>query len=117
MLLSVTLSDVVSEPPNSHQLRNRACGTQIPSPNQCHRSFPSLESEGYNLEAKKFDVKEHPEHLKWLHTVISNLKSFVSGTFHGLDSRHLQRYLDDSVIALIAASSQDSYSTASFNLA
>jgi transposase-like protein len=60
-----------------------------------HRSFPRLECEGYTLEAKKFNAKENPEHLKWLHTVISNLKSFVAGTFHGLDSRHLQRYLDE----------------------
>jgi len=60
-----------------------------------HRSFPSLETKGYKLEAKKYDVKKDPEHLKWMHTAISNLKSFVSGTFHGLDSRHLQSYLDE----------------------
>lgn len=58
-------------------------------------SFPALEAKGYTLEAKNFDAKEDPEHLKWIHTIISNLKSFVSGTFHGLDSRHLQRYLDE----------------------
>lgn len=59
-----------------------------------HHTFPTLK-DSYNIEAKKFDAKEDPDHLKWIHTIISNLKSFVSGTFHGLDSRHLQRYLDE----------------------
>jgi hypothetical protein len=61
-----------------------------------HRTFPTLK-DNYTVEAKKFNVKEDPEHLKWIHTIISNLKSFVSGTFHfhGLDSRHLQSYLDE----------------------
>lgn len=59
-----------------------------------HRTFLSL-NENYTIEAKKFNPKEDPEHLKWIHTIISNLKSFVLGTFHGLDSRHLQRYIDE----------------------
>jgi len=33
--------------------------------------------------------------LVWLHTIVSNAKSFVQGTFHGLDELHLQRYLDE----------------------
>jgi len=33
--------------------------------------------------------------LVWLHTIASNAKSFVKGTFHGLDELHLQRYLDE----------------------
>jgi transposase-like protein len=59
-----------------------------------HRTFPTLK-DNYTIEAKKFNAKEDPEHLKWIHTIISNLKSFVTGTFHGLDSRHLQSYLDE----------------------
>jgi len=59
-----------------------------------HRTFPTLE-DNYLIEAKKFNAKEDPEHLKWIHTIISNLKSFVLGTFHGLDSRHLQSYLNE----------------------
>ncbi len=58
-----------------------------------HRTFPTLK-DNYTIEAKKFSPKEDPKHLKWIHTIISNLKTFVSGTFHGLDSRHLQCYLD-----------------------
>ena len=33
--------------------------------------------------------------LKWVHVAISNAKSFIMGTFHGLDAKHLQRYLDE----------------------
>jgi len=33
--------------------------------------------------------------LKWLHTVISNAKAFVLGTFHGLKADDLQFYLDE----------------------
>ena len=35
------------------------------------------------------------EMLIWLHTIVSNAKSFVQGTFHGLDELRLQRYLDE----------------------
>ncbi len=60
-----------------------------------HRSFLALANEGYSLDARKLDLGEDPNHLKWIHTTISNLKAFVTGTFHGLDSRHLQAYLDE----------------------
>jgi transposase-like protein len=33
--------------------------------------------------------------LKWLHTVVSNAKAFVLGTFHGLKADDLQLYLDE----------------------
>lgn len=33
--------------------------------------------------------------LHWAHIVISNAKAFIEGTFHGLDGKHLQRYLDE----------------------
>ena len=33
--------------------------------------------------------------LKWVHVVISNAKAFITGTFHGLDRKHVQRYLDE----------------------
>lgn len=35
------------------------------------------------------------ETLKLVHTVISNAKAFIAGTFHGLHRDHLQRYLDE----------------------
>ena len=33
--------------------------------------------------------------LAWLHTIVSNVKAFIQGTAHGLDSKHLQRYLNE----------------------
>jgi len=60
-----------------------------------YRSYRNLQKEGYNLEFKVFNPKEDPEHLNWLHTIVSNAKAFVTGTFHGLDEKHLQRYLDE----------------------
>jgi transposase-like protein len=59
-----------------------------------HATIPTLK-DNYKIVAKPFNAKEDPDHLKWIHTAISNLKSFVQGTFHGLDSRHLQSYLDE----------------------
>lgn len=35
--------------------------------------------------------------LKWSHRVFSNLKTWALGTFHGLRSQHLKRYLDEFV--------------------
>ena len=33
--------------------------------------------------------------LKWLHTIISNAKAFVEGTYHGMERKHVQLYLDE----------------------
>ena len=33
--------------------------------------------------------------LRWVHTLISNVKSFVLGTYHGLGKKHLQAYFDE----------------------
>ncbi len=35
--------------------------------------------------------------LPWVHRVVSNLKRWAKGVFHGLRKRHLQRYLDEFV--------------------
>ena len=33
--------------------------------------------------------------LHWIHTLISNAKSFLLGTYHGIGHKHLQRYFDE----------------------
>lgn len=68
-------------------------GSKISS--DAYRSYNHLKDEGFKLEAKVFNPKEDQEHLKWLHTIVSNAKAFVAGTFHGLEHKHLQRYLDE----------------------
>jgi hypothetical protein len=35
------------------------------------------------------------EELLWLRTVVSNIKLLFNGTYHGLDARHMQRYLNE----------------------
>jgi transposase-like protein len=58
-------------------------------------SYRKLGKAGFIHEPQVFDLKENPEHLKWLHVVVSNAKSFILGTYHGLDGKHLQSYLDE----------------------
>ena len=33
--------------------------------------------------------------LRWLHIVISNVKDFIQGTYHGLLVKYLDSYLDE----------------------
>jgi transposase-like protein len=59
------------------------------------RCYLSLSQKGYQHEriiANKTNVLES---MRWLHTAISNTKALIGGTFHGLDSKHLQGYLDE----------------------
>jgi transposase-like protein len=58
-----------------------------------YSSYRQLKNEGYRHEYKVFNPKTDTEHLKWLHTIVSNAKAFINGTFHGLDRKHLQLYL------------------------
>ena len=55
--------------------------------------YPHLDKDGYEHIGKVFNPDEDKEHLKWLHTVISNAKALIEGTFHGLDEKHMDRYL------------------------
>jgi transposase-like protein len=60
-----------------------------------YSTYSVLKDDGYSLVKKKYDPKNDPKHWHWTHIIISNAKSFIDGTFHGLDSLHLQRYLDE----------------------
>lgn len=72
---------------------NVQAGSTISS--DAYRSYIHLKKEGFKLNSKVFNPKEDEEQLKWLHTIISNAKAFIAGTFHGLDQKHLQRYLHE----------------------
>lgn len=54
-----------------------------------------LAEKGFIHKGKVCDPVNDPDHLKWLHVIISNAKAFIMGTYHGLDKRHLQAYLDE----------------------
>lgn len=52
-------------------------------------------SKRYDHEPVVATGKPKDQLLKWVHIVISNAKAFITGTFHGLDRKHIQRYLDE----------------------
>jgi transposase-like protein len=52
-------------------------------------------SDEYLLDSQNFDYKDNPEHLKWLHVVVSNIKTFFLGTYHGIGRVHMQSFLDE----------------------
>jgi len=60
-----------------------------------YRSYNALAAEGYIHQPLNFDVTLNPDHLKWLHTIVSNAKAFIAGTYHGLDEKHIQSYLNE----------------------
>jgi transposase-like protein len=57
--------------------------------------YPALAENGYVHKPRKVDPKNAPEHLKWLHIIVSNMKAFVAGTYHGLNVKYFQAYLDE----------------------
>jgi transposase-like protein len=60
-----------------------------------YSSYNILDEKGFMHNGKICDPINDPEHLKWLHVVVSNAKAFIAGTYHGLGKKHLQRYLDE----------------------
>ncbi|MFD1675958.1 IS1595 family transposase [Alicyclobacillus fodiniaquatilis] len=60
-----------------------------------YRSYKQLASNGYAHDAKKFDPLQNPDHLKWIHTIIGNAKAYIAGTYHGLNPKYLETYLDE----------------------
>ena len=58
-------------------------------------AYNALNEAGYEHSGEKFDPENNPKHLHWLHVIISNLKALITGTYHGLDKKHLQRYFDE----------------------
>ncbi|HAG10459.1 MAG TPA: IS1595 family transposase [Desulfotomaculum sp.] len=59
--------------------------------------YAELDKVGYQHERIIINKnkKQGLETFKWIHTIISNAKAFIAGTFHGLDNRHLQSYLNE----------------------
>lgn len=57
--------------------------------------YPQLKAKGYAHDRVLSSETEADEKLRWAHTLVSNAKSFMAGTYHGLDKKHLQAYLDE----------------------
>lgn len=59
-----------------------------------HRSYNHLKELGYKHMSKVY-YRAGTDFLKWVHTIISNAKAYIDGTYHGLDATYLQAYLDE----------------------
>lgn len=57
--------------------------------------YPPLEEHGFIHDRHPVGKRKAHVILPHVHTFISNLRSFVMGTYHGLDETHLQQYLDE----------------------
>jgi transposase-like protein len=57
--------------------------------------YPPLEEHGFLHDRHPIGKRKAHVILPHVHTFISNLRSFVMGTHHGLDETHLQQYLDE----------------------
>jgi len=57
--------------------------------------YPQLKGLGYTHERVLSSEPEAEEKFHWVHTIIANAKAFIIGTFHGLDVKHLQAYLNE----------------------
>jgi hypothetical protein len=57
--------------------------------------FPVLEDHGFKHEREAVERRKAHMVLPHVHLFISNCKSFVQGTPHGLPDTHLQHYLDE----------------------
>ena len=56
-------------------------------------SFRAAFHETYDHHYQVFDKDSNT--LRWIHILISNAKSFLLGTYHGIGKKHLQRYFDE----------------------
>jgi len=55
--------------------------------------YRSLAKGGFQHEPTVAPGKTREDVLYWAHIVISNAKTFIAGTFHGLGDKHIQQYL------------------------
>jgi transposase-like protein len=88
------LEDVGSKAIREFAGRNIEEGTVIKS-DMYSSNIKAFEDQVYLHEPEHYEINENPEHLKWLHRVIGNAKTFILGTYHGLEDKHLQAYLDE----------------------
>jgi transposase-like protein len=60
------------------------------------QGYASLSSHGFRHQARVQGSRERAEKiLPRIHRVFGNLKTWLRGTHHGVDSKHLQAYLDE----------------------
>ena len=58
-------------------------------------AYNGLEALGHDHYAEIVPPHQAHEKLPWVHIAISNAKSFLLGTYHGVSHQYLQAYLDE----------------------
>ena len=58
------------------------------------RGLTSLEKTQIHIP-KVTPADKDDEWLPWVHIVIGNLKRFILGTYHGVQGKYLQEYIDE----------------------
>ena len=60
-----------------------------------HSSYRKPLKENYIHKSQNYYEAKSNSFLKWLHVLVGNAKAFILGTYHGLDNKYLQAYLDE----------------------
>ena len=58
-------------------------------------SYSGIDSLSYEHTKHNASEEDISEILKGVHTLISNVKAFITGTYHGVAKKHLQSYLSE----------------------
>lgn len=58
-------------------------------------AYRCFSKRGFTHEAVPVKGGKASKILPWVHTLIGNVKSTIQGIFHGVSSKHLQRFLDE----------------------
>jgi transposase-like protein len=85
------IDDLKGETVGEFAIENILKGSIVQS--DAYRSYRKPLANDFDHQFEVYD--SHSGMLKWLHTLIGNAKAFVNGTYHGLDDKHLQSYLDE----------------------
>lgn len=60
-----------------------------------YRIYAKVHQQGYARKAFVSKSMNASDLLKWVHIIIGNAKAYILGTYHGLDEKHFQAYLDE----------------------
>ena len=82
---------------DQHSVKAFAQETIAPEQTLHTDAFATLRvlAEGHHHVAKVTPPELVDEWLPWVNIVISNFKSYVLGTYHGISGRYVQEYLDE----------------------
>lgn len=78
-----------------HRVATECVATGATIVSDGHASYKRLQELGYKHVSQDYNKSDPEEFLKWLHILIGNAKAFIDGTYHELDSKYLQSYLDE----------------------